>query len=450
MYHNPFKYQTMAQIFKFNLRSIPILSVILVAFFALGPLACVDLTYDQPPAGGVDPNIPVNITIADLKSRHVLGKYEPVTDDVTFSALVISDDLTGNFYKQLVVQDATGGIELRVDMLDIYNIYPVGRKVYVKAKGLTLGDYNGLTQLGAGYDNVLKELIRIPESILAQYVIPATYGNPVNPTVKDINGLTTADVSTLVKFENVQFVSADAGQTYADPVLQATLNREIENCAHQRVIVRTSGYSTFAGELTPTSGGTLVGVLSIFGTTYQLTIRDLNDVAMPGDRCTVIIDENFETQTSNVDISLPDWANIAVKGTRVWRGKSFSGNLSAQATSFGDQAAEMETWLITPSIVLSVPKKITFESAQSHWVHDGLSVWISSNFNGTDVAGATWTQLSPALAGSSTADDIFVPSGDIDLSGYTGTVRIGFKYVGSGPNGQTTSFRIDNVKVTAK
>ncbi len=36
----------------------------------------------------------------------------------------------------------------------------------------------------------------------------------------------------------------------------------------------------------------------------------------------------------------------------------------------------------------------------------------------------------------------------IDLSGFTGPVRIGFKYVGSGPGGQTTTFRVENVKVT--
>jgi hypothetical protein len=168
---------------------------------------------------------------------------------------------------------------------------------------------------------------------------------------------------------------------------------------------------------------------------------------MTGDRCPIIINENFETSTNNVDISLPDWANIAVKGTRVWRGKSYAGNLSAQATSFGDQAAEMETWLITPPIALNIPKKITFQSAEAFYVHDGLTVWISSNFNGVDVTGATWTQLFPTLAGSSSTDNVFVPSGDINLTGYTGPVRIGFKYVGSGPGGQTTSYRIDNVKV---
>ncbi len=141
------------------------------------------------------------------------------------------------------------------------------------------------------------------------------------------------------------------------------------------------------------------------------------------------------------------WANIAVKGTRLWRSKIFSGNVYAQATAHLDAAAEMESWLITPTITLDVAKKITFESAYAFFVHDGLTVWISSNFNGTNVAGATWQQLSPTLAMSSDAQHAFIPSGNIDLSGFSGPVRIGFKYVGSGPGGQTTTFRIDNVKV---
>ena len=63
------------------------------------------------------------------------------------------------------------------------------------------------------------------------------------------------------------------------------LNRELEDCFDQRLILRTSGYSSFASDSTPVLNGTITGVLSIFGDTYQLTIRDLDDVDMEGDRC---------------------------------------------------------------------------------------------------------------------------------------------------------------------
>ena len=613
--------------------------------------SCADLDYDTPPPGGFDPNYTTNATIAQLKSLHTLGQYEEITDDLLLSALVVSNDEAGNFFKQLVVQDSTGGIEIRIDVTDLHAFYPVGRKIYIKAKGLWLGDYNGLIQLGAGLgydDQGDPELIRIPESILSNYIRVATFGNPVVPKVKTIDQLTYSDVSTLIQLDNVQFISADTGQTYADAVLQQSLNRNIEDCNGAGMIVRTSGFAIFANELTPGGGGSLVGILSVFGSTYQLALRDLNDVAMNGPRCAVntfttsslrqlfsqgttivpggtlqgvvISDYNSQSVTGrnlyiqdatggivlrftanhsfnlgdeiNVDISggtlgefngllqvdgidnaggavvghpgdvtprsatvldvlnnaqawestlvkidkavlsgntvyngsitvtdktgsmvlftrsqstfantalptdtvsitaivsdfnapqliirnasdvtgggstggddlnesfdavgndqdilLPGWANIAVKGTRLWRGKIFSGNHYAQATSFQDVAAEMESWLVTPEIALDVPKKITFESAYAFFKQSGLTVWISSNFDGSDVGSATWTQLTPTLAGPPDAENTFIPSGNIDLSGFTGPVRVGFKYVGSGPNDQTSTFRIDNVKV---
>jgi hypothetical protein len=619
----------------------------------LVPLACVDQDFDQPPVGGNDPNLPVNISIAEIKATHTLDAYEEITEDWTFSGIVISDDAEGNFFKQLVIQDSTGGIEMRIEMTNLSNVYPVGRKVYVKAKGLYLGDYNGLIQLGAGIgtgSNGDPELIRIPESILGQYIVTATYGNPTPPKVITIDQLDVSDVSTLVQFDNVQFIGSDAGQTYADAVLQQSLNREIEDCAKRRVIIRTSGFATFAGDTTPTKNGTLVGVLGIFGTDFQLTLRDLDDVNMTGDRCGVgnvvtiesirnqftgsqttltggtirgvvisdfssasvtgrnlyiqdatggivlrfdanhsfalgneilvdlsggllgefngllqvdgitlgsaslesnpgdvtprtstvaevlanaqawestlveikdatlsgtttyngsvtvtdasgamimftrsqatfsgdplpsgvvtvkaivsefnspqliirntndvtggggggggDVDEDFTGLSHNTDINLSGWANIAVKGSRLWRSQIFSGNTYAQATAFNDAANEMESWLITPPIELDVAKQLNFESAYGFYTHDGLTVWISNNFNGTDVNAATWTQLSPTLAQSSDTEHAFIPSGNVNLSGFSGTVRIGFKYVGSGPGGQTTSWRIDNVKVT--
>src|SRR5690606_18917209 len=124
--------------------------VLLTALIFLAPLGCVDEDFDAPPVGGDDPNLTVTATIAELKAMHAPGQYEEVTDDVVISALVVSHDAAGNFFKQLVIADETGGIELRIDMNDLHNIYPVGRKVYLKARGLWLGDYNGLVQLGIG------------------------------------------------------------------------------------------------------------------------------------------------------------------------------------------------------------------------------------------------------------------------------------------------------------
>ncbi|MBK9017163.1 MAG: choice-of-anchor J domain-containing protein [Saprospiraceae bacterium] len=108
----------------------------------------------------------------------------------------------------------------------------------------------------------------------------------------------------------------------------------------------------------------------------------------------------------------------------------------------------METWLVTPLIDIVGPMTLSFETAKQVWVHDGLSVWVSTDFE-CDPTAATWTELNGAiLAGQPNIDFEWIFSGDIDLSAYIGQkVAIGFKYVGSGPGGQTTTYRVDNVQV---
>jgi len=103
--------------------------------------------------------------------------------------------------------------------------------------------------------------------------------------------------------------------------------------------------------------------------------------------------------------------------------------------------------MITPAVDASTPKILTFESAHSFYVHDGLTVWAATDYDGSNAATANWVQLSANIAQSSDPENEFQPSGDVDLSSFSGMIHIGFKYEGSGPNGQTASWRIDNGKV---
>lgn len=158
------------------------------------------------------------------------------------------------------------------------------------------------------------------------------------------------------------------------------------------------------------------------------------------------INEDFESQSNDVDINISGWLNIATVGSRLWRGKEFSGNLYAQATSYNSNE-DNESWLITPAMDLEAMNnpRFIFESAQAYWVHDGLTVLISTDFNGGSIQNATWNSLSAAIAGENDPEHEWISSGIIDLSGFSGKAYIAFKYTGSGISGQTTSYRIDNV-----
>ena len=112
--------------------------------------SCVKRSYDNPPdTSAIDPNVPTNATIGNFASMGLnmtSGQYR-VIGDSTISGVVVADDRSGNFYKQIVIQDASGGIVLGLDKTYLYNDYPVGRKIYVKLKGLTLINYKGLPEI---------------------------------------------------------------------------------------------------------------------------------------------------------------------------------------------------------------------------------------------------------------------------------------------------------------
>jgi hypothetical protein len=91
-----------------------------------------------------------------------------------------------------------------------------------------------------------------------------------------------------------------------------------------------------------------------------------------------------------------------------------------------------------------------FESSWGFYVHQGLTVWVSTDFDGTNVATATWTQINPTLANASTpatgSYSDWVASGVTSLTSFNGNGYIGFKYTGDATT-NTTTWRVDNVVV---
>jgi hypothetical protein len=220
-------------------------------------------------------------------------------------------------------------------------------------------------------------------------------------------------------------------------------------------MVRTSNYASFAYDTIPEGRGNFVAIAGQYQGTIQLIIRSTMEVELNGPRCgssggggVTEIDEDFSEHEDYDPINIEGWLNVATEGGRTWQAKVFSGNVYAQATSYNSDEAN-ETWMITPGIDLDAmtSPKAEFETAQAFWEHDGLEVLISTDFNGINISGATWTALDCDIAGENDPDHDWIPSGEIDLSTYAGEAYIAFKYTGSDLNGTTTSYRVDNVKV---
>lgn len=134
----------------------------------------------------------VIVDIADLSSRYKVGRGPVfIGDNVVIKGTVISSDRSGNIYKSLYIQDATGGMELKMGRTSLYNEYKPGETVYVRCEGLTLGMYgfrsgtgNGMVQLGFAdpsgeYETSYFDL----QELVDQHVFHGAMGSPVTPAV---------------------------------------------------------------------------------------------------------------------------------------------------------------------------------------------------------------------------------------------------------------------------
>ncbi len=248
--------------------------------------------FTDPPLEGA-PDIVANITIKDVKARYTSGPPVAITDDAVIEGIVSCDDKSGNYYQQIAIQDATGGVLLRLAGNNHYNNYPVGRKVWVKLKGLYLGQYSGTLQFGGGVDTPYLNqggVTLLAVNLQDQHLIKGPLNQPLVPQVVNVSQLTTniqdKYVSTLVKLEGFEFAGSELSKNYADDA--ASGNRIIQGCTNpttNRLTLRTSNYCNFATLKVAQGNGDIIGVYSFFGSTKQFTIRDTTDVRFYGARC---------------------------------------------------------------------------------------------------------------------------------------------------------------------
>ena len=248
-------------------------NIILIILITLVINACEKKEFDKPPI-----NVPVvefnaNTSIKQLKDKYN-GTCDTITDDIIIQGVVIANDESGNFYKTLIIQDNTAGIELKIDKSYLYTEYKVGQRIYIKCKNLFLGDYNGTIQLGYIYNNSIG---RIPDVLVNEHIFRDSLpGTPPKPVKVDITDLDDFLISQLIQVENVSFDTPNV--LFAEQTSSAT-NRNIRNEGGYTLIVRTSQYADFAQSLIPSGNKTITGVLSKYNKDFQLYLRNISDIA---------------------------------------------------------------------------------------------------------------------------------------------------------------------------
>ncbi|WP_203295275.1 DUF5689 domain-containing protein [Luteirhabdus pelagi] len=417
----------------------------------------------------VSQSLEITTTIGEIRDMYNGSTmvFAPGSETV-FEGYVVSSDQAGNFFKNIFIQDSpvnpTAAIQILADDNDLFQAYPPGSKVIVRADGLYLGESFGVLSLGFPDGDFIG---RIEQGQVGNYVIntgenativptPAMVGaNGLTIEVED-NGQTTevpAPEGILVDVQSVQVVPGEVGQAYAFYAGTDSANRTVESCiTDNTIILRNSGFADFASLPFPTGQGNIVAVNSEYNGTPQLVIRDENDVNLDGDRCDPIegfFFEDFESYSDINGLEAAGWTNVNVSGgSTEWLIGSFDNNKYAQISGFNSGASEIDVWLVTPAINMDSTENenLTFDVQTNFDTGEILTLYYSTDFAG-DPTTATWTQLNVNIpSGPSSGFGTFQNVGNVDVSNLSGDVYFGFFYEGSDPS-DTTRYHVDNVSV---
>lgn len=431
--------------------------------------------FSLPELENVEPDISVNANIQSIKDVFLQSGLEVLSfrenDETIIEGYIISSDAAGNFYKNLIIQDAsenpTAGIEILIDQSDYYTKFNVGRKVYLKLASLSMTNNNGNYTLGYLISDEIKA---IPAALIDQYLIRSASTVNIIPKIKELTQITENDINTYISLENMQFSDREYGKTYSgEKYDQYTGDREMVQCNNQLTsLLSTSTYASFKSSLIPEKKGTLDAVMrkDYYGEKYVLVINNPSSISFSeNERCdpayytcetnpspgnNVLYFEDFETIKNTSGLLGLGWTNYnANTGNCRYERKLLNANTFVRISAYETGEENVEAWLVTPIINLDTTQKeiLSFQTMASYDNGAQLTVWISSDYEG-NVKKANWTRLRVKISeGAKNKESTsYTYSGEVNIDCLKKNVVIGFKYLGADPV-KTTTFDLDNILI---
>lgn len=239
------------------------------------------------------------ITISELKEKYATqierGLYKQVDEDIKILGIVTGNDLGGNLYNQICLQDKTGGILVCIGKSGLYGELPVGQQVLIDCKGLYIGGYRKQAELGGVYTNK-----KGSQSIgkVDRYVWEKHY--KIIGEADEAKAEAMVEVFDQTKIKDADYLKSCSGKlmriegvTFADAgkkVFAAEADKDDANCVNcefsgiskDNMVVRTSAYAKFANALLPEGPQNVTGIFTRYAgsknDTWQILIRTADDV----------------------------------------------------------------------------------------------------------------------------------------------------------------------------
>ena len=160
-------------------------------------------------------------SIADVKEMYKNNGNKPykVAQNCVIKGRVTTSDQVGNLYKTLYIQDETAGIEIKIGKNGLYNEYKLGQWLYVDCTDLTVGDYNGMINIGYEDPTGEYETGYLEHSYIIDYhIFKGAYSDPVEPKVVTESDLHKKEnLGRLVTIQNLKYDNHIFILAYVDP-----------------------------------------------------------------------------------------------------------------------------------------------------------------------------------------------------------------------------------------
>lgn len=124
--------------------------------------SCMNGDWSDPetPAGDVYGNNDIKetnlMTIQALKAKYntectTEGKYKQIKENTQIKGIVTGNDIQGNMYNEISIQDETGAIFIGIAQGGVYGYLPLGTEILVELRGLYIGNYRKSATIGTPY-----------------------------------------------------------------------------------------------------------------------------------------------------------------------------------------------------------------------------------------------------------------------------------------------------------
>ncbi len=241
------------------------------------------------------------ITIAELKTKFadvVFGTTTGSTysdanklieEDIQIKGRVTGNDLGGNIYKQIAIQDETAAIIICINQGGLNGYLALGQEILVNLKGLYIGCYGKQPEIGTVYN--VTSIGRMNQEVWNEHfkILDVNNIKEVEPVDFDaIKNDPDANCGKLVTIKDVEMAEADGSAVFAPTdgsvyLLAGCANRSIKG--RSNVVIRTSTYADFASMIMPSTKGSITGIATRYynkgSDTWQILCRRSSDLQFP-------------------------------------------------------------------------------------------------------------------------------------------------------------------------